>query len=88
MPLLLGPSRSIEMRNCWKSCHICASRSTGWLTWPASMLKATSCPMVRTPSITSEAPSHNMAAIDSRLISATLCEPAVPRLTVRNDAVI
>ena len=43
----MSPRRSIESRAWWKSCHIWARRSTGWLTRPAKMLKATSSPTVQ-----------------------------------------
>ena len=43
----MSPSRSTESLAWWKSCQIWASRSTGWLTRPASMLNATSSPTVR-----------------------------------------
>ena len=45
--LRMSPSRATDSRAWWKSCHICARRSTGALTRPAKMLKATSSPTVR-----------------------------------------
>ena len=42
--LRMSPSRSTESRAWWKSCQICARRSTGCMTRLASMLNATSSP--------------------------------------------
>jgi hypothetical protein len=65
----MSPSRSIDRRACWKSCQSWASRSTGELTRPDSMLKATSWPTLRSPSITSLAPKYSVAAMPSLLMS-------------------
>ena len=52
----ISPSRATDSRAWWKSCQICARRKTGALTRPARILKATSSPTVRSPSMTSLAP--------------------------------
>ncbi|CFN77158.1 Uncharacterised protein [Bordetella pertussis] len=67
----MSPRRCIETPVCWKSFHSCANRITGCVTWPDSMLKATSSPTVMRCATTSVAPTHRTPSATSRLISVT-----------------
>src|SRR5215475_2083790 len=63
--LRISPSRATVRRAWWKSCQIWASRSTGALTRPANILKATNSPTERLPSMTSLAPKNRTPAVTS-----------------------
>jgi hypothetical protein len=65
---------------CWKSAHSCARRITGCATWPASLLKAMSCPTESWPSITSRAPVYIVATVTS--LDTSVTPPCASELAV------
>src|SRR5262249_15665335 len=65
------------MRVCWKSCQICAMRSTGWATRAASMLNATSSPTVMSPAITAFAPKYSVKTMVALLMNWTTWVPII-----------
>ncbi|MNV95960.1 hypothetical protein D3C71_1909110 [compost metagenome] len=77
--LRMSPRRCTETLVCWKLGHSCARRMIGCATRPASMLKAISWPTESCPSITSRAPSHNVASVTSLPISPTPSLASVER---------
>src|SRR5271169_1849459 len=84
--LRMSPSRSIDSRTCWKSCHNCARRSTGAESCAAIMLNATSSPTVSWFSMTSLAPKNRIRTVSSLLIRVALCVAKAPRPTTRKAA--